>query len=287
MPSIRQTMLVLWQAESLCQMLQNNHEFTKTKITTSRSRQKSSVVHEVQSFFVSLCKERSKQQKWKDLIARNIKVRRKLDTGAEVDILPQNAFKGLKNCSPLRSTNAVLTSFSNNNVTPTGVVTLTIKHYGNTVQTQFFVKHRVLPILGLPSCQELNLISGIDNVSPKSPQMPHAANGKKQFQYMQTCNTCYELLYRSMLKISRRGTTIEQLVAYLTRVSDQVRKALQTSSPFCRSLILKVWGVTDGANIKQYKQYTFFLYFIHTLLYLSVVFGYQPSVHIWFNKTVY
>ena len=91
--------------------------------------------------------------------------------GAEVNILPQNVFSGLKNCPTLHSANAVLTSFSNNNVSPTGVVPLTIKHHGRTITTQFFiVNHQMPPILGLPSCQKLNLLSMIDNVTQTSPQ---------------------------------------------------------------------------------------------------------------------
>ena len=143
-----------------------------------------------------------------------------------------------------------------------------------SVPTQFFiVNHRVPSISGFPSCQELNLISRIDNVTQTSPRKTaeefqdvfqglgcypkeHHIPKLKQKRYLvRAAHSLPDLHSEEMVRIRHqwipgqgdgkhdapRSYIVSQVESSgeIDKVPDQVRKALQTSSPFCRPLIFE------------------------------------------------
>lgn len=91
----------------------------------------------------------------------NVKV--KLDTGADVNVLPLNIYNKVKKSNvKLESTNMILESFGGNKIKPLGITELlcTIK---NVTKKQEFVivKADTTPLLGLYTCREFNLIKRI------------------------------------------------------------------------------------------------------------------------------
>lgn len=91
----------------------------------------------------------------------NVKV--KLDTGADVNVLPLNIYNKIKKSNvKLESTNMILESFGGNKIKPLGITELlcTIK---NVTKKQEFVivKADTTPLLGLYTCREFNLIKRI------------------------------------------------------------------------------------------------------------------------------
>ena len=87
----------------------------------------------------------------------------RLDTGAEFD-QHHSQYVQLIHGTKLQPARTVLTSFSNSKTKPIGEVHLSL-HHGKKISTNFYVvDHSSTPLLGLPTCLELELISRIDAV---------------------------------------------------------------------------------------------------------------------------
>ena len=89
----------------------------------------------------------------------------KLDTGAQVNVLPFQKFKKLGNIT-LNPTRAKLTSYAGTSLKVKGKCDIICKHKGlNTKLTFFVVDTFSPPILGLKACLQLNLIKVIMSVN--------------------------------------------------------------------------------------------------------------------------
>ena len=88
------------------------------------------------------------------------KLEMKLDTGAQVNVLPLKVYTRLSR-SPLIRSRDKLISYSGHKLNTTGKATLLvgIKDKFSPVEFQV-VDHKAQPVLGLQSCLELQLIKG-------------------------------------------------------------------------------------------------------------------------------
>lgn len=86
----------------------------------------------------------------------------KIDTGAQVSVLPYNDFKSLNTKKKLQPTNVTLVAYGNKNfkITPVGQVTLKLKVGNQIAEVNFVVVNPSSgAILGLQDCLKLQLIS--------------------------------------------------------------------------------------------------------------------------------
>ena len=90
----------------------------------------------------------------------------KLDTGAEVSVLPLQSINGLDCKKNLRKTNVTLVAYGSGDFTikPVGEVTLECNVNGKSAKITFIVvdSERQLPLLGLDGCVNLDLVKRVD-----------------------------------------------------------------------------------------------------------------------------
>jgi len=114
-------------------------------------------------------------------------VKFKIDTGSQANIIPLNTFKTLPNYQkiPVRKTNAVLTSYSNDNIPCIGKCSLTCKE---TNQDFYIVDTSQTPILSCKTSQVLELIKVLNvNISDIETEFP------KLFQGLGCLDTPYHI----------------------------------------------------------------------------------------------
>ena len=89
----------------------------------------------------------------------------KLDTGAQVNVLPKAVFDKLTDRTKLLPNNVQLSSYSNNELNVCGRSVLSVRLRGKIYKVLFYIvdTDRV-PLLGLSTCIRLNLINRIDQV---------------------------------------------------------------------------------------------------------------------------
>ena len=89
----------------------------------------------------------------------------KLDTGAEVNVLPKNLFDKL-HLRPKLSRSAVkLSAYNNSDIPVEGKCIASVQHEGKVYKVLFMVvKSNTIPILGLNACQRLNLLQRVHMV---------------------------------------------------------------------------------------------------------------------------
>ena len=88
----------------------------------------------------------------------------KLDTGAEVNLIPRHIL-GKINVASIRPTKTRLTAFGGNVLFPMGKITAQCVTKEKTVDLEFYVvDFASTPILGLPGCTKLKLIDRIEEV---------------------------------------------------------------------------------------------------------------------------
>lgn len=91
----------------------------------------------------------------------NKHIKLKLDTGAQVNVMPLHLYKKLSR-HPMMKSKARLVSYSGHPIETCGKTSLTITHKGKFYIVDFqIVNSDVTPVLGLKSCQELNLVKRI------------------------------------------------------------------------------------------------------------------------------
>ena len=93
----------------------------------------------------------------------------KLDTGAEVSVLPSKIYDGLHPKPPLKDTNMTLTAYGGMPIQPNGICKLTCNIPSpvsdNTSVVDFYVTPvNAHPILGLADCLQLDLIKRVYSV---------------------------------------------------------------------------------------------------------------------------
>jgi RNase H-like domain found in reverse transcriptase/Reverse transcriptase (RNA-dependent DNA polymerase)/Integrase zinc binding domain len=100
-----------------------------------------------------------------NILVDKTKIKFKLDTGAEVSVLPYSSFLKLPCASQLKPTKVRLVSFGNHEITPLGAISLNCMH-GKHVETITFMVADVKskPLLGLDACVKLGFIKQVWNV---------------------------------------------------------------------------------------------------------------------------
>ena len=97
----------------------------------------------------------------------------KLDTGAEVNVMPMKVFKTFQQVE-LKPTEVRLISYTGQQLDVAGQAEFECSHKGKQSKLKFVVvKTNAVPLLGFRSCQELNLIKvilAVDNVKPEEEQ---------------------------------------------------------------------------------------------------------------------
>lgn len=124
------------------------------------------VGNEINSLFI--VDSINKKPIWcKEVLINGSKIKLKLDSGADVNILP---FHFLNQCKvpykSLKSCDVQLQAYGGFKIIPFGVVTVEVESGSNISLVDFVVvkSPKATPILGLQSCVELNLIKRIDHV---------------------------------------------------------------------------------------------------------------------------
>lgn len=99
------------------------------------------------------------------LNVRGKQVNFKLDTGAQVNILPKYILDDLVTGGKLKPTSIILEAFCGTKIKPLGIISLECKHDTVKKQVEFvIVNDKFLPILGLTTCVEFNLIRKVSVV---------------------------------------------------------------------------------------------------------------------------
>ena len=109
-----------------------------------------------------------------DLNTNGSNVRYKLDTGAQVNVLPKYQYNKLLQKPKLKSTKVKLTAYNGTNIPVAGRCIVRITHKKNCdVPVMFIVAETSSPpILGLSTCENLNLIKRVMVVRSKEKQLP-------------------------------------------------------------------------------------------------------------------
>ena len=130
----------------------------------------------------------------------------KLDTGAQVNVLPKYVYDKLTNCPKLFANNASLSGYGDNELKVCGRCVMSIKVRGKLYKVLFYVVDTDwVPLLGLSSCIRLNLIKRVDEV--QSNDRTKSQIGKEYsdlFNEIGTLNRIYhmELEENAVPKIS-------------------------------------------------------------------------------------
>jgi hypothetical protein len=101
-------------------------------------------------------------------------VRYKLDTGAQVNVLPKSQYNRLIRKPKLKNTKVKLTAYNGTNIPVVGKCIVRVAHKKNCdVPVLFIVAETTSqPILGLSTCENLNLVKRVMIVKPKEEQLP-------------------------------------------------------------------------------------------------------------------
>ena len=93
----------------------------------------------------------------------------KLDTGAEVNVMPKRVYNQLTHSSKLEKTSVKLHGYGGHDIPVLGSTILTCKMNGIKEETKFFVvETKSRTTLGLKSCEDMKLIKIMDEVKEKS-----------------------------------------------------------------------------------------------------------------------
>nr|XP_054768172.1 uncharacterized protein K02A2.6-like [Lytechinus pictus] len=174
-----------------CNKCQKDNHFasvcTSAKPAGKVRRDKKSVnavdeeAEDVEELFVDVIRAADDTDDWfVDLKVNSRKVRFKLDTGSQCNIIPELVRKELQ--SPLRKSNSRLIVYSEHKMKPVGKTQLICEH-----KSKFFdlecqvVELRSQPILGLPSCKLLGLVKRTYAVREETTEVkdkyPHLFQG--------------------------------------------------------------------------------------------------------------
>lgn len=88
----------------------------------------------------------------------------KVDTGAQVNILPKNIYNKLSQNCTLEHTKLVLETFRGFKITPLGVVHLNCTYKNVKRELTFVVENNDMPILGLISCIDLKIVNRVESI---------------------------------------------------------------------------------------------------------------------------
>lgn len=99
--------------------------------------------------------------KWQaDVSFNDTRIRFKLDTGAQVNVLPYQVYSKFASSVPMKPTSCVLTAFGNSKVLPMGTVVLTHTSGDERHAVSFYIVDDIKSaILGHDACERLKLVS--------------------------------------------------------------------------------------------------------------------------------
>ena len=96
----------------------------------------------------------------------------KLDTGAQVNILPKSEYVNLANKPKLKDTKIKLTAYNSTKIPVLGKCILRVLHKGKMVPIMFIVTETdSMAILGLGTCEKLNLVKRTMLVNKENPDI--------------------------------------------------------------------------------------------------------------------
>ena len=99
----------------------------------------------------------------------NTEVNFKIDTGAQVNVLSSHTIESLKKPVKMSPTNVKLTAYNGSPIEVIGKCIAQVTKQGKSYPVQFIVTHNnTVPILGLNTCTEMNLIKRIMSVTPQA-----------------------------------------------------------------------------------------------------------------------
>lgn len=115
---------------------------------------------------VAECSGKVENKSWcETIMVENTKVKFKLDTGSEVNIVPLEIYNSLSKRPKLLKTHILLETYGGFKVKPLGVVKLNCESRASHALQEFvIVETKSRALLGLPACIALGLIKRLDNV---------------------------------------------------------------------------------------------------------------------------
>lgn len=107
-----------------------------------------------------------KSEWYEDIIIEDSKVKCKLNTGANVSIIPVNLLNKINENLNLKllPTNIKLESFEGNQVKPVGMINLQCQYKDTKCFENFIIVDCKSMLLGLPGCVNLNLVKRVHSV---------------------------------------------------------------------------------------------------------------------------
>ncbi|XP_029055276.2 uncharacterized protein K02A2.6-like, partial [Osmia bicornis bicornis] len=143
------------------------------------------------------------------VIVEDTKICFKLDSGAQVNILPNYFFSKINKQFEVKPTNIILETFGGFKIRPRGTVQLKCRVKNNEIYDEFIiVNKKVTPILGLAACVRLNLISKVDLVRKVSEKDEFIKKNKDIFEglgrFEEKCNIAIDSSYKPVARPPRR-----------------------------------------------------------------------------------
>jgi hypothetical protein len=177
-------------------------------------------------------------------------VRYKLDTGAQVNVLPRKIYASLKSAPVLKPAPVKLMPYGSSDPLPLDGQCQCHINYGKGHHLKFFVVPTMSsPLLGLDACQQLGLISRVNSVS-----VNHSKNDPVIGQYLDVFQSP-GLLKNYVYKIQLKDGAVPYLVAVPRRVKLPLLPKLKQELHRMQSLGI-IQEVTDPTDwVHQWCQY--------------------------------
>ena len=143
--------------------------------TSTETQTASSDVSNHEFIISAIGSESETKSEWTiDMETNGSNVRYKLDTGAQVNVLPKYQHNRLLQKPKLKSTKVKLTAYNGTNIPVAGRCIVQIAHKKDRKVLVMFIVAETSspPILGLSTCENLNLIKRVMVVKSKEKQLP-------------------------------------------------------------------------------------------------------------------
>lgn len=170
----------------------------------------------------------------------------KLDSGADVSIMPKYVFDKInkKRNLKLHNTKLKIQSFTGENVNPLGIINLKCKFKDNVCNENFIVVESSTMLLGLPGCVGLNLIKRVNSVT----------SNKEKEKFIQSNIKVFEGIGRLPGKVNiATKSTVEQICHPSPRLPSCLLKSLKTELKRLedRKSIVKVDNINENACVNR------------------------------------
>jgi len=150
----------------------------------------------------SIDRNRQSETEHVKLTLNNQEICLKLDTGAEVNVIPYSAYRKIAETSKidLRKPKARLSAYNGEDIPVKAVCTLQSKHKGITRNLEFFITSiESEPVLSISACKELGLIKFISAVDRDENTETFAARIREEYKDVFTGIGCLERPYHIVL----------------------------------------------------------------------------------------